>query len=330
MVDQFLCFFLCQNACFQVSLDIDIQECGYTTNTHCCSVLSLDCCQISEVQPLCCFFCVFRRYGNIESVRCSHFFHFVQSFHLICKFFTKTEISSFHSMSFVTFHIVVFFLQQEIDTVQSYTTVIAYDTSTTVSIRQTGNDFIVTGNFHLVSIDIEYTLVMCFMIFCEDFMQFLTRCISVCCAGFLSHLYSTVRHECSLQRFVCLQTNDCFQIFHAFIDISRAICCDTGNYFCFHIQNAAFCTFFFLQLLQFSPQFICCLCRSLQESFISVIWCVVALNEVTYIYGINPVFTLEAFPLFKLSHCISSCVCVYLNCYLFVRCSITSLFSKNK
>ena len=233
-------------------------------------------------------------------------------------------------MSFVTFHIILFFLKQEINTVQSNTTVVTYDTSTAVSIRQTGNDFIMTGNFHLVCIDIKYTLVMCLMIFCENLMHLLTWCVTMCCAGFFSHVDSTVRHKCSLQRFVCLQTYNCLQIFHAFINISRAICCQTGNNFCFHIQNAAFCTFLFLQLLQSSPQFICCLCRSLQESLISVIWCVVALNKVTYIYRINPVFTLEAFPLFKLSHCISSCVCVYLHCYLFVKCSITSLFSKNK
>ena len=161
-------------------------------------------------------------------------------------------------------------------------------------------------------------------------MEFRVWFISVSFACFLSHFDSTERHKCTFQRFVSLKTHNLFFIFQFFADITWTVSGKRRYHFCFHIQNAAFCTFFFLQLLQFSPQFICCLCRSLQESFISVIWCVVALNEVTYIYGINPVFTLEAFPLFKLSHCISSCVCVYLHCYLFVRCSITSLFSKNK
>ena len=51
---------------------------------------------------------------------------------LICDLLTKAEICSFHAVSCVTLKIILFLLDQEIDSVQSNTTVVADDTSTSV------------------------------------------------------------------------------------------------------------------------------------------------------------------------------------------------------
>ena len=249
MVNDLLSLFLCKCSSLQISLDIDIKECRDTSYRHSCSILSLDCCKISEVQPLSCFMSILSRLRNIKSVSCCHFFHFFQSFDLISKLFTKTEILTFHAMSCITLKVILLSLDQEVDTIQCNTTVVTYDTSTSVCIRKSCNNLVMTSFLHLWCVDVEYSLVMSLMIFCKDLMQLLAWLISVCCTSLLSHLDSTIRHECSLQRFICLKTNDLLQIFHALIYISRTISRKTGNNFCLHVKNSAFSSFFFLKFL---------------------------------------------------------------------------------
>ena len=87
---------------------------------------------------------------------------------------------------------------QLIDTVQSYTTVIAYDTSASISIRKSGNDLVVTNFLHLWSVSIKYTLVMGSAVFGEDLMKLRAWLIAIILASFLCHTDTTIRHECSL------------------------------------------------------------------------------------------------------------------------------------
>ena len=91
MVNEFLSFFFGKDSCFHISLDVDIKEGRYTSDTHGSSVLSLDCCKVSEVQPLECFFCIFCWLGNVESVDSSHFFHTLEGTDLFCEFFPLTD-----------------------------------------------------------------------------------------------------------------------------------------------------------------------------------------------------------------------------------------------
>ena len=164
-----------------------------------------------------------------------------------------------------------------------------------------------TCYFHLRCVDIKYTLVVSFkFIVVENIFKLVTYLISVCLTCLNSHLDSTVRHECSLQRFVCLQTNNCFKIFEIFVDVSWAICCQRCNYLCLHIKNSAFGTFFFLKCLELAPQFVCSFCRSFQERSITVIWCIVHSNKVTYIDFFFPTVALKAIPLFEIFHSFTS------------------------
>ena len=156
-------------------------------------------------------------------------------------------------MSCITLKVILFFLDQEVDTIKSYTTVVTNDTSSSVCIRKTCDDFVVSCFLHFRRINIKYSLVVCFMIFCKDLMKFFAWLITVSCTSLLSHLNSTVWHKSSLQRFVCLKTNNLLKILCLFTDVSWAICCKTRYYFSFHIKNAALCTLFFLKFLKLTP-----------------------------------------------------------------------------
>ena len=88
MVDQLLSFFLGQDTFFDISFDVDVEESRYTANAHCSTILGLDCCKISKVQPLNSLFCIFSRLGNVVAIRLCHNFHFLKCFYLICDLFS--------------------------------------------------------------------------------------------------------------------------------------------------------------------------------------------------------------------------------------------------
>ena len=56
----------------------------------------------------------------------------------------------------------------------------------------------VAGSFHLWSVGIKDSLVVCLMVFGEDLVELLVYFISVSFSGFLRHLDPAVRHECAL------------------------------------------------------------------------------------------------------------------------------------
>ena len=57
---------------------------------------------------------------------------------------------------------------KEINTIKSNSSVVTYDTTTTISIWKTCDDVAVTSLSHLWCVSIENTLVMCLMIFCKN------------------------------------------------------------------------------------------------------------------------------------------------------------------
>jgi len=61
VVNKLLCLFLSDHAILKVSFNIDIKECGDTSNTHCSTILGLNCCKISKVQPLECLMSILCR-----------------------------------------------------------------------------------------------------------------------------------------------------------------------------------------------------------------------------------------------------------------------------
>ena len=76
VIDQLLCLCLCDCSVLQISLNINIEERRYTADAHRCTVLCLDRCEISKVQPLYCLMRIFSRAGNIIAINSCHFLHF--------------------------------------------------------------------------------------------------------------------------------------------------------------------------------------------------------------------------------------------------------------
>ena len=145
-------------------------------------------------------------------------------------------------------------------------------------------------------------------------MQERIRFVAVHLTGFLCHLDTAVRHESTFERFVCLKADYLFKILKALIDVGRAVCCDGSDNVCFHIQYAALCPLFFLELLKSAPEPVRCLGRSLEEGIISVVRSVVVLNKITDVYALFPESSGKTIPLFKFFFhgiCSFLCVCQY-------------------
>ena len=172
MVDKFLCFILCKNTGIHIPLNINIKECRYTADAHCCTVLCLDSCKISKIKPLNSFFCIGSRSGNIISVDLSHLFHSLKSLDLLCNFLTETDNFLCHCSVTALSKVFLFLLNEIINTVKSDSSVIAYDSSSSVCIRKTCHNLVLTCFTHLRSICIEYCLIMCFMIYIKYFVKF--------------------------------------------------------------------------------------------------------------------------------------------------------------
>ena len=306
VVDQFLCLALGQSAGFQISLNVDIQESGHTTNAHRSTVLGLDGSQVAEVQPLHSLFCILCGLRNIKAILLGHDFHLAQSLDLHSQLFSLTDDVVRHRTAAAVGKVFLLLLDQEVDTVQSHTAIIADDTATAVSIRQTGNDLVVASLLHLGRICVKHALVMRLAIFGEDLVQLRIRLIAVSGASLLRHLDTAIGHKGTLQGLVGLQTNHSLQILQILTDVARLMGSNAGHDLRVHIQNAALGALFFLQTLQHAPQLVGSVRGSCQEMLISIIGLVVLLDEVSYIDFLFPEGTVKAIPLFKIDHRITS------------------------
>ena len=253
MIDQLLCLRLGKSTILQVTLNINIKKCRNTSNTHCCTILSLNSSQISKIQPLNCLFCISCRLGDIISISLCHFFHSVKSFQLLADFLTHADYIIIHvsAASPVMSHF--FRLNKAVDSIKCNTTVVTNNTSTAISIRQTCNNMCFSGKTHLRSIGTKNSIIVSSYIGCKDLLQFRIDLISVslCCLN--CHTDTAIRHKCTFQWFICLQTYDLLQFLHVLADVTGTICSKTRNDFCLTFQNATFFTFFLLKLLNMVP-----------------------------------------------------------------------------
>ena len=90
------------------------------------------------------------------------------------------------------------FTDQKINAVESHAAVVAYDAAPAVGIRQTCDDFTVTGLLHLGGVCVEYALIVCAAVFRKNLVQLRVWLIAISAAGFLCHLDSAVWHKGAL------------------------------------------------------------------------------------------------------------------------------------
>ncbi len=226
MIDDFLSLSFSDQTFFDVTLEVRVQEGRSTAEGHCSTVLALNCTQVTEVSPLDRFLSSSSRARNITAVFCSHFFQLSQRTVLFRDFFTQTDgcFQIFTSFQFglQRFELSQFVSHQEVDTVQSNTTVVTDNTTTAVCIRQTGDNTRLTAVQDVFSVNIEYTLVVGFTIFSEDFLNLWVQLTAINLARAFNHFDTTECNDCTFQWFFSLQTNDLFQIFVDITSIMRS------------------------------------------------------------------------------------------------------------
>ena len=279
VIDELLCFLLGEGAFLEVTLDVDIEEGGHTTNGHRCTVLGLDRCEVTEVEPLNSFLRVLRRSGNVITVALCHLLHLLEGTNLIGDLLSLTDDVIGHGAVTGVGIICHLLLDQEIDTVESNSSVVADDTATAVGIWKTGEDLVMTNLHHLRCVRIENALVVGLVVLGEDLVKLRIRCVTVGGASLLCHLDTTVRHECSLQWLISLKTYDLLEILLCLVDVCCAVSGDAGNDLGLHIEHAALCTLFLLKCLNLVPELIGRLCRAGKEAGITVVCSVVLLDE---------------------------------------------------
>ena len=117
--------------------------------------------------------------------------------------------------------------------------------------------------------------------------------VSVHLECFLSHLDTTIRHKCSLKWLVCLKTYDLLKILCLWINVTRTICCNAGYNICVLLQYTTVVSLCLLKSLKLIPELVRSICWSCKEALVSIIRCVVVLDEVSYVALFLPESTCE-------------------------------------
>ena len=297
VVNHFLSVLLGDFARFHITFDVSIQEGGYTTEGHCCTVLRLNSGQVAEVGPLDSFLSVGCRTRDIAAIFSRHFFDLTQRAMLFSDFFTQTD-SRFQVYTVFQIRLQgnklrVFVFHQEVDTVQRNATVVTDDTATAIGIWQTSQNARFTAVQNVFGVNIEYTLVVGFTVFGEDFFQHWVQLAVIRFAGTFNHFDTTERDDCAFQWCFSLQTNDFLK---GFVDIASIVRSDGGSNGGVKINWRVSAVFQFYAFHYAVPQLGGRFSCASQEGFVTFIRGIVFLNEVTYVYFILPVTFCKTFP----------------------------------
>ena len=297
MVNHFLSVLFSDFACFDITFDVGIQEGGYATEGHCCTVLRLNGGQVAEVGPLDSFLCVGCRTRDIAAVFRCHFFDLTQSTVLFRDLFTQTDsrfqVYAVFQVRLQRQELCVFVFHQEVDTVQRNATVVTDDTATAIRIRQTSQNARLTAVQNVFGVDIEYTLVMGFTVFGEDFFQHRVQFAIVRFAGTFNHFDAAERDNRTFQRLFSLQTNDFLK---SFVDVARVMRSDGGCEGSVEVNRRVSAVFLFNTFHNVVPQLGCRFSCASQEGLVAFIRGIVFLDKVTYVDFFLPVTFRETFP----------------------------------
>ena len=297
MVNHFLRVLFGDFTCLQVTFDVDIQEAGSTTEGHCRAVLRFNGGQVTEVGPLNSFLSGCRRTGDVVAIFSRHLFDLTQRAMLFSNFFTQTDgcFQIFAAFQFRLQRVELgeFVFHQEVDTVQRNATIVTDDTTTAVSIRQTGQYAGFTAAQDVRGIYVENALVVSFTVLGEDFFQHRVQFAIVRFAGTFNHFDTAERDNRTFQRGFSLQTNDFLE---RFLDVARVVRSDGGCEGSVEINRRVSAVFLFNAFHYAVPQLGGRISCASQEGFVTFIWGVVFLDKVTYVDFVLPVTFRKTFP----------------------------------
>ncbi len=136
----------------------------------------------------------------------------------------------------------LFVLNQQIDSVQRDTSVIADNSASAVSVGQTRYNSGMAGKAHFGGVYVEHALIMRFSVFCKYFNHLGVYLVAVFTARVLSHSYSAEGLKRTLEGLIGLKA---YNLFKLLIEITRLMRGYGRNDFRVHIEHAARLAFFF-------------------------------------------------------------------------------------
>ena len=297
VVNHFLSVLLGDFTGFQVTFDEDVQEAGGTTEGHCRAVLRFNGSQVTKVGPLDSFLSGGSRTRDIAAIFSRHFFDLTQRTVLLRDFFTQTDgcFQIFTAFQFVLQRdeLSVFVFHQEVDTVQRNATVVTDDTTTTIGIRQTGQNARFTAVQDVFGVNVKHALVVGFTVFSEDFLQHWVQLAIVRFAGAFYHFDTTERDNRTFQRRFSLQTNDFLE---TFLDVASVMRGDGGRKGSIKINRRVSAVFLFNAFHYGVPQLGGRFSCASQEGLVTFVRGIVFLDEVADVDFVLPVTFRKTFP----------------------------------
>ena len=272
VIHEFLDLFFGVGAVRKVSLCVDIDERGGSADGHRRAVFFLDACQIREVGPLDRFLDVFRRSGDVEAVAFCHFLDFLEGADLIADFLRGANVFFVHHVS-GSDHFMVFllFLDQIVDAVERCSSVVTDDSAAAVSVRKSRNEAEMSDLTHFVRVCLKNAVVVRREVV-EHIVNFRRQCNAVLLHFFSDHLDAAERANASLKRFVCLQSDDDIL---ARNDVAGAECVHAHDAARVNLQRTACFALRDQKLVHLVTAFLGSLCRSREETAVTVIRMVV-------------------------------------------------------
>ena len=232
VIHEFLNLFFGVGAVRKVSLCVDIDERGGSADGHRRAVFFLDACQICKVGPLDRFLDILGRSGDIKAVAFCHLLDFLERGDLVADFLCGANVFFVHHVSGRD-HFVVFFLflDQIVDAVERRSSVVTDDSAAAVSIRKSCDEAEVSDLTHFVGICLEYAVIVGREVV-EHIVDLRRQGFAVFLDLFSDHLDTAKRADTSLERLVCLQSDDDIL---AGNDVARIKCVDTHDAACVYL-----------------------------------------------------------------------------------------------
>ena len=197
VVNNLLNLGLSKRTASKITLCIDVQEGGVTTNGHCSAILLFYSSKVAQVEPLNSLFEVLCRATQIKTVNLTKLLELFKSTNLLRELLTVTNGLLVHDGAGAIF-LICLIGNQSVNTVESNTTIVADDAAAAVCVRQTSNDVGVTAFTHVLGVDIKNASVVSLATIGVEVNNLWVNLIAVGLASSHCHTNATVYHKSTL------------------------------------------------------------------------------------------------------------------------------------
>ena len=197
MVNNLLNLGLSEGATSKITLCIDIQEGGVTTNGHGSTILLFNSSKIAQVEPLNSLFEVLSRTAQIKAINLTKLLELLKSTNLLGKLLAVTNGLLVHDRAGAIF-LICLIGDKSVNTVESHTTIVADDATAAICIRQTGDDVGVTAFTHVLGVDIKNASIVSLATIGVEVNNLWVNLVAVGLASSHCHTNATVYHKGAL------------------------------------------------------------------------------------------------------------------------------------